>query len=300
MATVSVCIPTYNPNIEYIRLAIDSVIKQSVEDWQLFIIDGAKKTSPRLKKLVDEFDDNRVRYRFNDGDKSMAGNWNFAVDCAETEFVTLLHDDDIWEANYLAKMLKLAQENPFSAAYFCGASLIDHVGRSTMTVADKVKGILTPNKTVTHLNGDTGLSSLLSGCFIFCPTVLYRKSKLRKVQFSSHWKMVTDFQLYYDLLTRGNTISGTNAKLYRYRRHKNNQTALLTASLERFKEEVEFYRMVAESVDRGWTMSIAKSKKMTIIKLHLTYVLLKALLTFNFSLAKSVGSYLKKIIRDNK
>ena len=53
---VSVIIPTYNTNELFLRQAIDSVVAQTYDNWELLIIDDST-TSPveNIVKLVDIF-----------------------------------------------------------------------------------------------------------------------------------------------------------------------------------------------------------------------------------------------------
>lgn len=42
----------------------------------------------------------------NTGKTSIADDWNFAISCVDTDLVTLAHQDDIYEKDYLKYILK--------------------------------------------------------------------------------------------------------------------------------------------------------------------------------------------------
>jgi len=284
---ITIAIPCYCFKEEYIFKAINSVLNQSVNNWQLIIVDGSISGAPELKSFALSIANSRVTYVRNKSDISMAGNWNYCFKHATGELITLLHDDDELHIDYVKEMLAFANTFPESAAYYCMVNLIDGNSNATWTLADKVKDLIKPSGTENHIKGDSGLSSLLKGCFIFCPTVCYRTSKIQKKLFNAKWEMVTDFQSYYDLLEAGLTISGINKKLYNYRRHDHNQTAKLTRNFKRFEEEIEFYDFVRDSLPETWTKSINVARSKRIIKLHLLYLVVSNLVKGNFAQAKA-------------
>ncbi|MFH6955668.1 glycosyltransferase [Pseudoalteromonas sp. XMcav1-K] len=279
---ITFAIPCFNSNISFLMHAIESVKMQTLPCWKLIIVDGNQERNLTLESIVLKERDERISYKRNDDDLSMAGNWNFAFDAAETEFVVLLHDDDVLSANYIEEMSKLIDSNKRAALYFCDVFLIDAYGKNVSTVPDLVKSLIKPKKAMLTLEGDIGLSSLLKGCYIFCPTSCYRKSQIKNSPFTNNWKMVTDFQMYFDLLASGKKLTGTNQKLYSYRRHNNNQTVHLTSNFTRFEEEVEFYNMVNKTIGISWVRSKKLSEKKRIIKLHLLYVAFKNAVQLNF------------------
>lgn len=280
---ITFAIPCYNSNINYLNKAIKSVRSQTLACWKLIIVDGNEGGQPILKSIVFNEKDERISYIYNDIDRTMAGNWNFAFNVASTDFVTLLHDDDYLASNYVEEMTKLINSEPNSSMYFCDVSLVNELGNTVTTLADNIKKFIKPKKSIMSLQGDKGLASLLKGCFIFCPTCCYKKSDISDSPFSSRWRMVTDFQMYFDLLLQGKVLTGSNKKLYFYRRHKSNQTVLLTKNFKRFEEEVSFYNEVNFKIDASWSRSKKISASKLIIKFHLFYLALKNILFFRFS-----------------
>ncbi len=291
---ITICIPTYQTNNGYLKTAIDSVLAQTNEGWTLILVDGSSSENIELFKLVQELNHPAISFVRNSKNHTMAGNWNYAIELANTELVTLLHDDDLLAPDYVEKMLQFAQQFPTSSAYYCDVKLIDENGVGTWTVADKVKSFIRPNKHINHIAGDEGLASLLKGCYVFCPTVCYRKSKLPQPLFKSHWKMVTDFQCYFDLLVKGETMSGLSEKLYLYRRHQNNQTAKLTANMERFEEEVALYEFIKTQLKNHWPKSVYVASKKRIVRLHLLFLMLKGTFHGNLASAKRCILFYKK------
>jgi len=99
---ISVIIPTYNrPHL--LRRAIESVLNQTFDDFEVLIIDGAR--SKETKDIVESYGDGRLRYIPQRG-KGIANARNLGVKRARGEFIAFLDDDDRWKENKLEIQLK--------------------------------------------------------------------------------------------------------------------------------------------------------------------------------------------------
>src|SRR6476620_9633174 len=74
---LSVAIPTRN-RIALLRRAIQSVLQQSFQDYEILVIDNASADETRTVR--DEFASDRLLYHRNDQDIGIIGNWNRAID----------------------------------------------------------------------------------------------------------------------------------------------------------------------------------------------------------------------------
>ncbi|GAP74582.1 glycosyl transferase, family 2 [Pseudoalteromonas sp. SW0106-04] len=286
---ITIAIPCFNTDKNYIKTAIDSVCAQSCSNWVLHVVDGNPRADSALQFLCESYSSDQIRYLRNPDDHSMAGNWNFAFDSANTELVSLLHDDDFLDPTYVAEMLILAKKHHLASAYFCDVDIVDSNSRVSNTFVDVVKTIIRPKYHEVTLSGDVGLSALLKGCFIYCPTIVFRKSKLPSSPFKSKWAMVTDLQFYADVLISGGSIIGSAKKLFSYRRHEGNQTVLLTATRRRFEEELCFYRsLCAETAQLGWHKSLFHCRYQPIIRLHILYQAAKELMHLRIKRVKEL------------
>jgi glycosyltransferase involved in cell wall biosynthesis len=286
---ITFAIPCYNSNYIYLRHAVDSVLSQNCNQWKLIIVDGNKVPDANLERLVLSLDRESVSYQYNKADKSMAGNWNFCLEVADTELVCLLHDDDFLSVNYIQEMIELAEKKSFASAYFCSVNLINAQNKRAYTLADYVKKIIKPKGNLIVLEGDNGLASLLKGCYIYCPSLVYRKSMICSAPFDSNWSMVTDLKFYTETLLNGGNIVGTSNRLFNYRRHNNNQTAILTDDLQRFKEELDVYDSLLPILSmKKWKRSYYQANLKIIIRFHLLFQLLKTLLKCDFYRMKKV------------
>ncbi|OEF94083.1 glycosyltransferase family 2 protein, partial [Vibrio splendidus] len=94
---ISIVMPTYNTDEKYLRLCIDSVLRQSYLNWELCIADDAS-TNGRVKEILDEYKNKdpriKVNYRKENGHISAAS--NSALELVSGDWVALLdHDDEL-------------------------------------------------------------------------------------------------------------------------------------------------------------------------------------------------------------
>ncbi|ASJ01661.1 glycosyltransferase [Thermococcus gorgonarius] len=108
--TVSVIIPTYNRDA-LLKRAIESVLNQSFDDFEVLVIDGARSESTR--ELVRSLGDGRIRYIPQKG-RGIANARNLGVLKARGEFIAFLDDDDRWREDKLERQLELFRELPES------------------------------------------------------------------------------------------------------------------------------------------------------------------------------------------
>jgi len=114
--SVSVIIPLYNKE-HYISEAIDSVLAQTVQDFELIIVDGGS-TDGSLD-IVARYTDPRITC-FRQTGKGVSTARNQAVERAGAELVAFLDADDEWYPDFLETILKLRHDYPAAGMYGTG------------------------------------------------------------------------------------------------------------------------------------------------------------------------------------
>lgn len=269
--TITFAIPFYR-GLDYLRAAIDSVVAQTRHDWRLVVVDDGGP-EPAAAAVVSSYDDARMRYVRYDDNVGLAGNWNRCLDLADTEFVTLLHADDELLPTYADRMIAAHRRHPEAVATYCRAVVIDSDGRSRRSVPDLVKRVIEPRRHGDQLVvGEAGLAAIMRGQFIFCPTLCYDRALLGARRFDAAWSMVLDLDLITALLLDGATLIGDRRPGYRYRRHRGSESHRLTASSQRFREEIAIHRRVHDlALARGWSKAAESAGRMPTVRLHLAY-----------------------------
>jgi glycosyltransferase involved in cell wall biosynthesis len=94
---VSVLMPVFDPDPKYFAEAIESVLSQSMHDWELLIVED-----PSRRKVADtlrNFSDPRIRHFANAVRTSLVFQRNRTLGLARGQYVAMLDADDVAEPN---------------------------------------------------------------------------------------------------------------------------------------------------------------------------------------------------------
>lgn len=109
MPAVSVVIPTYN-RAETISRAIDSVLQQTWDDFEIIIVDDG--STDQTEEIVESYSDDRVVYVQFHSNKGANAARNEGVRHASGELVSFLDSDDEFTENHLQRVIGVLSESP--------------------------------------------------------------------------------------------------------------------------------------------------------------------------------------------
>ncbi len=120
--TVSVVMAAKN-YARFLPAAVDSVLAQTVVDWELVIVDdGSTDHTPAAVKSY--LTNPRVRY-FRSDRLGQPRAKNLGAGLSRGQFIAYLDADDAWKPTKLEKQLALLRDKPEVGVCFCRRSLID-------------------------------------------------------------------------------------------------------------------------------------------------------------------------------
>ena len=102
---VSIIIPTYNLE-EYIGQALESVLNQTYQHFEIIVIDDGSKD--RTREAVNAFRDVRIQVIDTQGPYGPAAARNRGLACCHGEWVAVLDGDDWWDSTRISRLLTLA------------------------------------------------------------------------------------------------------------------------------------------------------------------------------------------------
>lgn len=103
MSLVTAIITTFN-RVKFLASAIDSVLAQSLDDYELLVLDN--DSSDETPELVSKYADTRIRY-VRHANVGISEQRNLGVKLAKSEFLAFLDDDDIWLPRKLESELEV-------------------------------------------------------------------------------------------------------------------------------------------------------------------------------------------------
>lgn len=125
MAKVSVIVPNYNHS-RFLSRRIDSVLKQTFQDFELILLDDCSTDDSR-SILLKYAADPRVRIEFNEVNSgSPFKQWNKGVGLAGGEYVWIAESDDYAAERFLEKLSARLDAEPRSAFAYCRSVRVSH------------------------------------------------------------------------------------------------------------------------------------------------------------------------------
>lgn len=213
---VTIITPVYNA-AKYITATLDSVIKQTYENWQMFLIDDC--SSDHSVEIINRYVEQDGRFHLISLPKNMgaAASRNAGLDAVDTKYIAFLDSDDIWLPDKLQMQLDFMKDSG-NAFTYTDYSFIDENGNITK---DLIKG-----------DNYIDRRRLLTGSPIMCSSVMMDIEKIgdfhmvdmRSGQDYATWAML--------MRTRGLKAYNIGTVLAHYRKLKN---SLSSNKLKKFK-----------------------------------------------------------------
>jgi len=170
---VAIITPTYR-HARFIDACLDSVISQTIPDWELVVVDdGSDDGTP---DRVRERQDGRIRLieRPHLGLVGLGAAYASGLAATTAPLVAVLEGDDLWPVQKLEKQLPLLDE-PGVVLSYGRAVLVDWSGRTYATYGRRPAG-------AAGLNVPTGsIARELVSNFIVASTVVVRRTALERI-----------------------------------------------------------------------------------------------------------------------
>ncbi len=123
---VSVIIPAFDRAHTVLR-AIESVIGQSLPEWELILIDDG--STDNTERLVRSIPDERIRYIRNLRNSGQSAARNTGIKAAQGTYISFLDSDDEWLPEKLALEVVLFESAPTIGLTYSGENVLDSDGR---------------------------------------------------------------------------------------------------------------------------------------------------------------------------
>jgi len=210
---VSVLMPNYNYG-RYISGAIESVLNQTFEDFELIIFDDCSTDDSR--KIIESYQvkDKRIKSFFHEKNIGIALTTNDLQSKASGKYIAHLDSDDLWEPSKLSNQLAILQKND-SMIVWSEGRVIDENGVPT-------------GKTFTQMNSATKkkksgiiFEELLFGNFIFRSSLIYKRDFAKDIRYDAALKFLNDYKFVVNL-AKNQPFYFIKEPLAKYRLHGKN------------------------------------------------------------------------------
>lgn len=180
---VSVILPVFNA-APYLRSAIDSILGQTYDNFELIIInDGSTDDS---EPIISSYTDHRIIQITNPSNLGLVYSLNIGINSAKGEYIARMDADDISQPDRLSTQVAFLSTNPDYG--MCGTfyEVIDNLG-------NKVHKVNLPET-------DRDLRTYLNFGNCFChSTVMFRTDLTKRYRYEQERFLIEDYQLWYNI-----------------------------------------------------------------------------------------------------
>lgn len=284
---VSVIMPVYNTREKYLREAIESILNQTFNDFELVIVNDGS-TDENCEKVLLSYNDNRIKYYKNSQNSGLVYTRNRLLELAQGEYIANMDSDDVSFPNRLEKQIEYFKSHPEIS--LLGSWAISIPSNDTMRAPKSIK-----------------IMDIISDCPCIHPTVMFRRADFEKygLKYSSNLISAEDYDLYASAIKYVNITNIQEPLLY-YRRHGNNVSNKLRTEtiVDSFKVQDKLLSYLSDDekiknkiLDLAYTKKVKKSGLLqnifSINNLYKNYAKFKLITILGLEFTVKVKSYQK-------
>ncbi|MCR5216515.1 MAG: glycosyltransferase [Lachnospiraceae bacterium] len=190
--TFAICAYQESP---YLEECIRSIMNQH---WLGDVIMTTSTPSDFLHNLAKQYN---IPLYIRNGQPNIKEDWNYAYDCAKTQWVTVAHQDDVYSPDYVRSLMKALEKYKDAIAFttdyrpYIGNRVVE--GNANCRIRHFLRSPLKSR----ILSGSTWWKKhiLALGNSICCPTVSYNKERLGEHFFTSELCYNIDWDTFLKL-----------------------------------------------------------------------------------------------------
>lgn len=185
-ARITVLMPVYNAE-RHLREAIDSILAQSFKPFEFLIIDDG--STDRSASIIASYRDERIRFLRNETNMGISATLNKGIALSSCELIARMDADDVSHPQRLQKQFGFMKRNPECALLSTWARVVNEAGKFVR---------------LERYRSNFYYYNLTFECWIYHPTVMFRKSAVEEVgmysmpyseDYDLFWKMSTHFRI---------------------------------------------------------------------------------------------------------
>lgn len=218
---ISVIMSVYNGE-EYLREAIDSVRKQTFENWELVIINDCSTDSTGEILAAFSLEDERIKVHQNEVNLKLPKSLNKAISLCSGKYIARMDADDICLPDRFEKQFKFMEKNPDVALSSCRFLTVKNGvyasgGAGGRCDCEALKAMLLVTNPILH------------------PGVIAKAAVMKKLKYDTSLTCTEDLELWTRMVMEAQKIQILPEYLLIYRLHDKQITS---TTLERQHTEV--------------------------------------------------------------
>ena len=231
----ALCAYQVNPHLED---CVKSLLAQTLKT-NIIMITGSP--NDHIRSVAEKYS---LPLFVNPAPTGMAGNWNFAYRTADAEFVTIAHEDDLYDADYANSVAQSVQNRPAPLIIFTDYYELsgEEIIRANRLLHIKRK-MNAPLKIKAFQNSRFIRNRILSlGCSICCPSVTFHKTILSDFAFDETFCCNLDWDAWTRIAKNKGSFIYIPKPLMLHRIHEQSETTRLLSNGMRFEEDLKIFK----------------------------------------------------------
>ncbi|MCI8661480.1 MAG: glycosyltransferase family 2 protein [Lachnospiraceae bacterium] len=242
--TYAICAYKDSPYLEH---CIRSLKRQSIP---AAVILCTSTPSLFLEKMAGKY---KLPYYVREGESDIQADWNFAYKMADSDLVTIAHQDDIYHRDYGKYVRQCWKQYPDTSVFTTDCALWKdgRIRRHGMVL--EIKRLLRIPLRLRLLANQRIVKKAVFvwGNPVICPSCTYNKKTLGYPLFHSSFKFALDWDTMWQLASQPGRFVCEEKSLICYRIHKEATTKACIKDQRRPREELAMYQRI-------WPLPMAK------------------------------------------
>jgi glycosyltransferase involved in cell wall biosynthesis len=243
--------PVYNA-AKYLTAAIESVLQQSVKNYEFIIIDNC--STDNTKEIINSYEkrDKRIISMVNDHNVGMVNNWNLCLNRARGKYIKFLFGDDLFASSKaIEKMVSVLDSNDDVSLVASSRNFIDEQSNNINKAVSKYNGnICCPGMDIIQdclPNQDNKIGEPSS--------VLFRKDKASR-GFNQRYMHYVDLEMWFHILEQGD-FAYIDEPLCSFRIHPEQQSS---ENIVNYRHLDERFLLLADYLNKPY-IKLSRFKK---------------------------------------
>jgi teichuronic acid biosynthesis glycosyltransferase TuaG len=251
---ISIIMPAYNA-VQYIKEAIQSVVDQTYQDWELLVINDG--STDQTLEVIQQFDDERILVYTQEKNQGVSAARNVGLEQAKGEFICFLDADDVFPPNSLQSRLNVFLQNP-------NISFVD--GKVEFRKGSLFQITKTYMPQLADTNPLEDLVKLSGKCFVGQTWMIRNKANLPR--FSKNMTHGEDLLFYVECALKGGLYSYTDEVVLYYRQSANSAMRNIDGLAQGYRTIGKFICKI-KSIDQQLLKNYHRKSKSIIFKSYL-------------------------------
>ena len=257
---VDILVTTYNTNEKYLRKQIESILRQTYKNINIYISDD-NSPNKNISQILQEYAEKDKRIKLYIQPKNLGYNKNFEFLLKESKanYIMFSDHDDVWHKDKVEKSLNALKQKDVDMVY-CNCRQIDEDGQVIQEDYFKYKN-------VPLINGKDKLA--ISRCVgIGCSQIITKYVRDKMIPFKE--SVISHDWLAAFIANEGKGISYIEEPLFDYRLHNSNVFGgrSLSQNISKWKKEngdgyESFLKYRKDAIDRAYLGGVKMCKDYT-------------------------------------